>query len=116
MEVSQSNLRREPFNNKTNDKSYRLDLDCFDEVREDALWRMTKHKKKMMKYHKQRVKLKRFNPRDIMLRKVTETTKDLTQGKLNPTWEGCTRSSSIPEEELITSSHSMVNSYLIHGM
>ena len=37
VEVSLSSLRREPFDEKTNDESRRLDLDCLDEVREDAL-------------------------------------------------------------------------------
>ena len=82
VEVSLSNLKREPFDDKTNDKSHRLDLDFFDEVREDALWRMTKHKQKMTKYHDQRVKLKRFNHGDIVLHRVTEATKDLTKENL----------------------------------
>ena len=37
VEVSLSSLNREPFDEKTNDESRRLDLDCLDEVREDAL-------------------------------------------------------------------------------
>ena len=82
MDVSLSNLRREPFDDETNDKSHKLDLDCFDEVREDALWRMTKHKQKMTKYHDQRVKLKRFNHGDKVLHRVTEATKDLTKENL----------------------------------
>ena len=85
MEVSLSSLRREPFDEKTNDESRRLDLDCLDEVREDALWRVTKYKQKMIRYHDQRVKFKRFNIGDLVLHGVTESTKDPTQGKLNPT-------------------------------
>ena len=50
MEVSLSSLRREPFDEKTNDESRRLDLDFLDEVREDALWRVTKYKQKMIRY------------------------------------------------------------------
>ena len=34
--------------------------------------------KKMSKYHDQRVKLRRFNPRDMVLQKVSQATKDLT--------------------------------------
>ena len=59
VEVSLSSLRREPFDDKTNIESCKLDLDCLDVDREDALWRM--NKQKMTKYHYQRVKLKRFN-------------------------------------------------------
>ena len=42
----------------------------------------------MAEYYNQRVKLKRFNIGDLVLRKVNATTKDMTQGKLGPTWEG----------------------------
>ena len=42
----------------------------------------------MMRYYNQRVKLKQFNPRDMVLRKVSQATKDLNNGKLGPNWEG----------------------------
>ena len=49
---------------------------------------MTKYQLKMAEYYNQRVKLKRFNIGDLILRKVTTTTKAPTLGKLGPTWEG----------------------------
>ena len=49
---------------------------------------MTKYQQKMTEYYNQRVKLKRFNIGDLVLQKMTSTTKDLAQGKLGPTWEG----------------------------
>ena len=88
MEVGLSSLRKEPFDVETNEESCKLDLDFLDEVREDALQWMTKYKQKMTNYHDQRVKLRRINLGDLVLRKVIEATKDPTQGKLNPTWEG----------------------------
>ena len=42
----------------------------------------------MTKYYDQRVKLKRFELEDLVLRKVSQATKDLAQGKLGPTWKG----------------------------
>ena len=42
----------------------------------------------MAKYYNQRVKLKRFNIGDLILRKVTLAIKDQAQGKLGPTGEG----------------------------
>ena len=48
---------------------------------------MAKHKEVMARYYKRKVKVKRFNPRDLVLRKVSQVTKDLSQGKLGPTWE-----------------------------
>ena len=41
-----------------------------------------------MRYYNQRVKLKRFNPKDMVLRKVSQATKDPNEGKLGPNWEG----------------------------
>ena len=52
-----------------------LDLDCLDKVKDDALRRMMRYKQKMTKYHDQRVKLRRFNPRDLVLRRVIEAKK-----------------------------------------
>ena len=42
----------------------------------------------MADYYNKRVKLRRLDIRDLVLRKVTPVTKDLAQGKLDPTWEG----------------------------
>jgi len=42
----------------------------------------------MAKYYNMRVKLRRLNIGDLILRKVTPVTKDSTQGKLGPIWEG----------------------------
>ena len=49
---------------------------------------MTKYQQKMTEYYNQKEKLKRFNIEDLILQKVTSTTKDPTKGKLGPTWEG----------------------------
>lgn len=85
VEISLSSLRRETFNEKTNEVSHWLDLVCLDEVREEALQRMMKYKQKMKKYHNQRVKLRRFNLGDLVLCRVIEATKDPAQGILNLT-------------------------------
>ena len=42
----------------------------------------------MIEYYKKRVKLRRLNVGDLILRRVTPAMKDSTQGKLGPTWEG----------------------------
>ena len=63
-------------------------LDCLDEVRDQASQRMAKYQQKIAEYYKPRVKLKRFSIGDLVLWKVTPATKDPTQGKLGPTWEG----------------------------
>ena len=41
----------------------------------------------MAMYYNKRVKLRQLDIGDLVLRKITPTTKDLAQGKLGPTWE-----------------------------
>ena len=50
--------------------------------------RMAKHKEAMAKYYNRKVKVRRFTTRDLVLRKVSQATKDPSQGKLGPAWEG----------------------------
>ena len=61
---------------------------CLDEVRDKACSRVMGYQKKMTDYYNRRVKLRRLDIGDLVLRKVTPVTKDPTQGKLGPTWEG----------------------------
>ena len=85
VEVGLTSLRKEFFDEQSNDGKLKLNLDCLDKVRDQASQRMAKYQQKMTEYYNQRVKLKRFNIRDLVLRKVTSTTKDLAPGKLGPT-------------------------------
>ena len=66
----------------------KLNLDCLDEVKDQASQRMAKYQQKIAEYYNQRVKLKRFSIGDLILRKVIPATKDPAQGKLGPTGEG----------------------------
>ena len=83
-----TSLRREFFDEQHNDDQLKLNLDCLDEVRDQASQRMAKYQQKMAEYYNQRVKLKRINIGDLVLRKMTPARKDPMQGKLSPTWEG----------------------------
>ena len=49
---------------------------------------MAEYQRKMTEYYNKRVKLRQLDIGDLVLRKVTTATKDPTQGKLGPTWEG----------------------------
>ena len=42
----------------------------------------------MAKHYNTKIKPKYFDVMDLILRKVTIATKDPTQGKLDPNWEG----------------------------
>ena len=46
--------------------------------------RMAKHKEVMAKFYNRKVKLRRFNIGDLVLRKISQATKDPSQGKLGP--------------------------------
>ena len=88
VEIGVSSIRRAWYDEKSNDEGLKLALDYLPEVRDGATKRMTLYQERMMRYYNQRVKLKRFNPRDIVLRKVSEATKDPNEEKLGPNWEG----------------------------
>ena len=88
VKVGVTNVRLEVFNKESNDDHLRINLDCLDEVREKASIRMTKYQQKMADYYNKRVKLRQLDIGDLVLRKVTPTTRDAAQGKLGPTWEG----------------------------
>jgi len=88
VEVGVTSIRRGTFRDGLNDEELRFNLDCLDEVRDNASGRMTKYQKKMAEYYNKRVKLRRLDIGDLVLHKVTIATKDPTQGKLGPTWEG----------------------------
>ena len=88
VEVRITNLRREVFYEGSNDDQLRVNLDWLDESRDEASYKMAEYQQKMSEYYNKRVKLKRLNIEDLVLCKVTPATKDPTQGKLGPTWEG----------------------------
>ena len=48
---------------------------------------MAKHKEAMARYYNRKVKVKRFNTGDLILKKISQATKDSSQGKLGPAWE-----------------------------
>ena len=49
---------------------------------------MANYKEAMATYYDKKVKVRRFDIGDLVLRKVSQATKDPSQGKLGPAWEG----------------------------
>ena len=80
--------RREFFQEGNNGNQLKVNLDCLDEVREEASRKMAKYQQKMTEYYNKRVKLRRLNIGDLVLHRITSATKDSAQGKLRPTWIG----------------------------
>ena len=78
VEVRVTSVRRGTFNLGCNDNELRLNLDCLDEVKDNASSKMTKYQLKMAEYYNKRVKLRRMDIRDLVLHKTTIATKDPT--------------------------------------
>ena len=70
VEVGLLNLRQAHYDGNLKNEELKLSLDCLPEVRDDATQRISQYHLRMSKYHNQRVKLRRFNPNDMVLRKV----------------------------------------------
>ena len=58
IEVGVTSTRRATFGEEGNDEELRINLDCLDEVRENASSRMAKYRQKMAEYYNRRVKLR----------------------------------------------------------
>ena len=82
VEVGVTSIRREVFNEESNDGHLRINLDCLEEVRDKVSSRMTKYQQKMAECYNKRVKLKRLDIDDLVLRNVTTATRDFAPGKL----------------------------------
>ena len=80
VEVGINSMRREFFQEGSNDDQLKVNLD---ETREEASKKMTKYQRKITEYYNKRVKFKRLNIGDLVLRKITPATKDSAQGKLD---------------------------------
>ena len=62
-------------------------MDLIDKVRDEASKWMEKYRGVMARYYNKKVKVRRFNIGDLGFRKVLQTIKDSSQGKLGPAWE-----------------------------
>ena len=59
-----------------------------DEVRVATEQRLAQYQNLMAKHYNSRVKHRDFQVGDLILRKVTGTTRNPSYGKLGPNWEG----------------------------
>ena len=76
VEVGLMSYRVKTYEDRRNQQELNSNLDLIDEVREEAMKRMAKHKEPMVIYYNIKVKVRRFNTRDLVLRKVSQVTKD----------------------------------------
>jgi ribonuclease HI len=84
IEIGLTTLRTTFHKEEENEGQLRLNLDLLDETRDKAARRIALYQEKMAKYYNTKVKLRRFEIGDWVLRKVTQATKGPSQGKLGP--------------------------------
>ena len=87
-EVGLTSYQVENYDKNENEKAIRLQLDLVDEVRAAAKQRLARYQNLMAKHYNSSVRHRDFQVGDLVLRKVMGATKDPSQGKLGPNWEG----------------------------
>uniref|UniRef100_A0A2N9FGT7 Integrase catalytic domain-containing protein n=1 Tax=Fagus sylvatica TaxID=28930 RepID=A0A2N9FGT7_FAGSY len=88
VEIGLTTFRTTFHREEENEGQLHLNLDLLDETREKAVQRIALYQGRMARYYNTKVKLRRFEVGDWILRKVTQVTKDPSQGKLGSNWEG----------------------------
>jgi hypothetical protein len=78
----------ETYKAETNDEGLKLHLDLLQEKRDRAQITMSAYQERVARYFNKKVKPRSFRVGDLVLRKVTLATRDSTEGKLAPSWEG----------------------------
>ena len=97
-----TSIRRGTFSEGLNDDELRLNLDFLDEVRDNTSSKMTKYQKKIAEYYNKRVKLRRLDIGDLVLRKTTTATKNPTQGSWALYGKDLTKSFITQDKEVTT--------------
>ena len=88
VEVHMANHRVTKYQDEDNEEQLRLNLDLINEVRMNTEQRTTRYKNLMARQYDAMVKPRRFNIGDLILKRVSLTTRNQAHGKLGPNWEG----------------------------
>ena len=76
------------FDESENDACIGRELDLLEERRETSQIRLAAYQAQAARFYNKKVKLRRFNIRDLVLRKVMPNTKPKNVVVLGPNWEG----------------------------
>ena len=87
-EVGLTSYRVENYTKDKDEEAMCLQLDLVDEVRATAEQRLAQYQNLMSKHYNSNVRHKDFQVGNLVLRRVMGATKDPSQGKLGPNWEG----------------------------
>ena len=94
MEIGLTSYRVENYAEEKNEEAIHLQLDLVDEVRATAEQRLARYQNLMAKHYNSNVRHRDFQVGNLVLQKVMGATRDPSQGKLSPNWEGPYRISS----------------------
>ena len=83
-EVGLTNYRVGNHDKVRNDEAMHLQLDLVDKIKAMTEQRLARYQDLMAKHYNSKVRHRDFQVGDLVLRKVTCTTKDTSQGKLGP--------------------------------
>ena len=84
IKIRLSNFRTITFDEAKNDEELKINLDLLDESRKKARTRMARYHNQIARYYNSKVKVRKFEESNLVLRKLSQATKDPTQGKLGP--------------------------------
>ena len=87
-EVGLTSYRVENYAEGKNEEAIRLQLGLVDEVHATVEQRLARYQNLMAKHYNSNVRHRDFQVRVLVIRKVMGATKDPSQGKLGPNWEG----------------------------
>jgi hypothetical protein len=87
-EVGSPCFRVSHYNPRLNDEGIKLHLDLLQERRDETHVTWAAYQDRTARYFNKIVNPKKFNVGDWVLRKVSLMTRDPTEGKLAPKWEG----------------------------
>lgn len=108
-------IRNTAYKKGGNNQDLRTSLDLLNERRETVeIWLVAYHKE-IVWAHGWNIHSQTIQVRDYVLWKVVTNTKDPTDGRLGPNWEGLTEWSQTQEEELTSWKTWTINVYRVNG-
>ncbi|XP_070034472.1 uncharacterized protein [Nicotiana tomentosiformis] len=95
VELGEPTLQFFRTNEEANNEALLVKLELLDERRDLAYMRMVAQKQMMERYNNRRANLRYFKVGDLVLRKVTQNTREINVRKLGTPWEDPYRVSAI---------------------
>ncbi|XP_057976091.1 uncharacterized protein LOC131163516 [Malania oleifera] len=87
-EVGIPSWRRQYFNEQTNNKELRSEIDLLEERQDQASLKVAAYQQRVAKFYNNRVKVRNFQAGDLVLRKTRNNPSESGSHKLKPNWEG----------------------------